>query len=205
MKYSIFAAAAAVSCAAASMAQAQENYVQLNLGAGLGGNAHLSGEVSGLGSASGDVTVKPGFFGSVALGHSLPDGLAIEGEGYYASNHGDTGSLGFTTSAKSYGFLANLMYAIVQTGPVVPYVGAGVGVGHANYDASGSSVQDTGLVWQLRAGVGGDISPTLRWDLGYRYFNEPKFSESATSGSISGRAEIVTHLHVLTVGLRQRF
>jgi opacity protein-like surface antigen len=209
MNNSLLAASTAVLCAAASMAQAQDNYLQANLGTGIGGNAHLSADVSTLGSAAGDVNLKPGFFGSIAVGHSLPNGLAIEGEGYYAWNRGDTDSLGFRTTAESFGALANVMYAIVQTGPFVPYVGAGLGVGHANYKALGGSVGDTGLVWQLRAGVGGDVTPTLRWDIGYRYFNEPKFNDSASlttsTGAVSANAEIKTHLHVMTVGLRQRF
>lgn len=211
MKYSLVTAVIVLG-AAASAAQAQavaDNYIQVNLGSGLGGNAHLSASATTIGSASGDISVKPGFFGSAAVGHSLPNGLAVEGEFYYAWNHGDTDSLGFSTTAESYGALANVMYAIGQAGPVVPYVGAGVGIGHANYKALGDSVGDTGLVWQLRAGIGGDVSPTIRWDLGYRYFNEPKFSDSASvttaSGTISAHAEIKTHIHVLTVGMRQRF
>jgi opacity protein-like surface antigen len=192
--------------AAAAQAQTGEpNYWQVNLGSGLGGHAHLSASAPSIGSASGDVDVKPGFFGSMAVGHSFGNGLAVEGEGYYAHNAGDTDSFGFGTSVDSYGVLANLMYAIAPVGPVVPYVGAGLGVGHSEFNAFGGGVGATGLVWQLRAGLSGDVTPTVKWDLGYRYFSEPRFDETATIDGVTGHAEIAPRIHVLTIGLRQRF
>ncbi len=128
------------------------------------------------------------------------NGLALEVEGYYAHNQGETTNLGFSTNAESYGGLANLMYAITRIGPVAPYVGGGVGYGHVGYGAFGGSIGDAGFVWQLRAGVSGPVTRTIKWDIGYRYFTEPTYS---VSGPVT--VEVETHLHVLTFGVRERF
>jgi opacity protein-like surface antigen len=193
--------ATAATAAAQDQTATQGNYFQIDLGSGVGGNAHLSGTLTGVGSASGDIHVQPGFFGSGAVGHSFGNGLALEGEGYYAHNQGETSNLGFSSNVESYGALANLMYAITRIGPVAPYVGGGAGWGHIGYGAFGGSVGDSGLVWQLRAGVSGHVTRAIKWDIGYRYFTEPTFSVSGTAGKF----EIKTHLHVLTFGVRERF
>ena len=199
------AAAVVTVVLAASAAQAETdpggNYYQINLGSGVGGNAHGSVTLTGVGSVSGDVHVQPGFFGSGAVGHSFGNGLALEAEGYYAHNQGDTSKLGFSTNAESYGALANLMYAITRIGPVTPYVGGGAGYGHIGYGAFGGSVGDAGLVWQLGAGFSGHVTRRIKWDIGYRYFTEPTYSFSGTALNV----KIDTHLHVLTFGVRERF
>jgi OOP family OmpA-OmpF porin len=212
LKFLVIAAIAATSCCA-SAARAQpdsaNNYAQLNLGSGVAGHAHASASVTSFGVASDNIDVKAGFFGSGAVGHAFGNGFAVEGEAYYAQNHADTDDVGGFSKTQSYGALANLIYAITQVGPVVPYVGAGVGYGHAKYTLLGDSSGDSGVVWQLRAGFGGDLSPTLRWDFGYRYLSEPKFSASQTRVSSAGvsttKFDVQTRVHVLTVGLRQRF
>ena len=205
--FSNAAAAAAVVTVvlATSAAQAetdtQGNYYQINLGSGVAGNAHLSGTLTGVGSASGDVNAKAGFFGSGAVGHSFANGLALEVEGYYAHNQGETTNLGFSSNAESYGGLANLMYAITRIGPVTPYIGGGAGYGHIGYGVFGESVGDAGLVWQVRAGLSGHVTRRIKWDLGYRYFTEPTYSVSGSAGNL----KIDTHLHVVTFGVRERF
>lgn len=193
------AAAALATAAASSAAQAatdtEGNYYQINVGSGVAGNAHLSGTLTG------GVNVQAGFFGSGALGHSFANGLAVELEAYYAHNQGETANLGFSSNAESYGGLANLMYAITRIGPVTPYVGGGAGYGHIGYGAFGGSVGDAGLVWQVRAGLSGHVTRRIKWDIGYRYFTEPTYSFS--SPVLSGKID--THLHVLTLGVRESF
>ena len=206
MKYAfVLTTMAATFCSAASIVQAQpagSNYVQMNLGSGLGGNVHVSASDPTVGSGSADVGVHPGIFASAAVGHTLPDGFAVEGEAYYAHNSGKTeNSAGTSSAVSSYGGLANLMYAIGQVSGVVPYVGGGVGYGHSEIEVFGGSVGASGLVWQLRAGISGDISPTAKWDLGYRYFSEPRFDETDAGEHL----KIEPHIHVLTIGMRQRF
>ena len=215
MKSVILAATAALAAAAATTTHAQvqpaatNNYFQVNLGSGLGGNAHLSGSATGIGSAAADINIQPGFFGSGAVGHSFPIGVALEGEGFYLRNSGDTNNLGFGSHVDSYGGLANLMYAIGRIQWVVPYVGGGVGYGHVEYSAFDGNISDSGFVWQLRAGFSGDLTRTTKWDVGYRYVALPTYSItgslSTSSGPLTGKAEIETHLHVLTFGIRQRF
>ncbi|HEY1926842.1 MAG TPA: outer membrane beta-barrel protein [Caulobacteraceae bacterium] len=219
MKSVILAATAALAASAATTTHAQDqtaakdNYFQVNLGTGLGGNAHLSASATGIGSAATDINIQPGFFGSGAVGHSFligaPIGVALEGEGFFLRNSGDTNSLGFGSHVESYGGLANLMYAIGRIQWVVPYVGGGIGYGHVEYSAFDGNVSDSGFVWQLRAGFSGDLTRTTKWDVGYRYLAIPTYgingSILTSGGSITGNAKIETHLHVLTFGIRQHF
>ena len=213
MKFVLSAALAASLLAAPCFAQQTNgrSYYQVDLGSGVGGAAHLavSGSVTGLGSASasGDVNLKPGFFGSGALCYSFSNGLAAEVEGLYLRNSGDSGSIG--TTAETYGAMGNLLYAIGQVGPIVPYVGAGIGYGVAKYSLLGGHVQDSGFMWQLRTGVSGKISETAMWQIGYRYLQSPDYSldVSATSSGVTaaGSLKVATHTHVISFGVRQRF
>jgi opacity protein-like surface antigen len=208
-----FAAASLFAIPAFAQGTNGQAYYQVNLGSGVGGDAHLSGSLSaGTASASGSTNVhlQAGFFGSGALGYSFKNGVAMEVEGLYSRNNGDTkGAFGVDSAGETYGGMGNLLYAITQVGPVVPYVGGGIGYGVVRYSSSGYSTDDSGFMWQARAGVSGDLGRNMRWDIGYRYLQSPeyKLSGSATvlGTSVSGSAKLDTHTHVIAAGFRQRF
>jgi opacity protein-like surface antigen len=206
-------ALAAALCATPALAQGvadqPSTYVQVNLGSGLGGNADVS-VAAGAGSASGGIDLKAGLFGSAAVGYSMANGLAAEAEVLYADNDGDTDNDGgVKSSTRTWGVMANVMYAIAPVGPFVPYIGAGVGYGRVTIKLDDVKDDDSGLMWQLRAGVSGAIDPQTKWDLGYRYLRVPdyKVSGSATldGTTYNGSVKVETDVHVLSVGLRRKF
>jgi opacity protein-like surface antigen len=141
----------------------------------------------------------PGFDVTGALGKNLGDGFRAEGElGYrqielghatvYAP--GGTGIASGSTSGNSHAvsFMGNGYYDFKQLGgPVVPYVGAGIGMADVSMDGvsvNGSpAVNDSDLVfaYQAMAGVGYQLTPTDTIYTGYRYFAtaEPGFTDSA--------------------------
>jgi opacity protein-like surface antigen len=206
---------AATPACADQVAQSPGQYIQFNIGSGLGGTTHASINAVGLGSASADYGPEPGVFASAAYGYSLKGGFAVEVEGLYTFNDVSTSSLNALVGApahasvEAYGGLANLMYAIAPVGPVVPYVGAGVGYGEVHYRLYSTDDSKQGLLWQLRAGVSYPLSSNSSVDFGYRFLNTPQYSRSGvadlngTSYSVTLKAH--TELHVLSVGFRYRY
>ncbi len=197
---------AASSAAAQGVSQEPGVYLQANLGSGLGGTTHISAAVSGTGSAKGDFNPDSGLFTSVAAGESFKNGLAMELEGVYARNDIntsslDTGGAPAHASLTAYGALANVIYAVGRIGPVVPYVGAGLGYGGVRYDLYGSGVTDNGMMWQLRAGVSYPMTSKVSLDLGYRYLDTPRLKDATDIGYL----KVHTGLHALSAGVRVRF
>ncbi|HET9160477.1 MAG TPA: outer membrane beta-barrel protein [Caulobacteraceae bacterium] len=203
--------------AAPAMAQQQPGeYLQVSAGAGVGGTVHLSVDDSVLGQARHGEQTKTGPFVSVAAGRSLPNGFAVEVEALYLENKIETedinGFLGFPldAQAKTYAVMVNGLYAIGKTGPVVPYVGAGVGWGKSTYKAVGETQSDNGLVWQARAGLALPMSDKVTWDFGYRYLEAPEFKKTYGFDDGSGGQEFLavqakTKQHILSAGVRWRY
>ncbi len=198
---------AASPAAAQTISQEPGMYLQANLGSGLGGTTHVSAAVSGIGSAKGDFNPDSGLFTSVAAGESFKNGLAMELEGIYARNDINTSSLDTLVGAPAhasltaYGALANVIYAVGRIGPVVPYVGAGLGYGGVRYNLSGGGATDNGMMWQLRAGVSYPMTSKVSLDLGYRYLDTPRFKDAIDTAYI----KVHTGLHALSAGVRVRF
>jgi len=216
MKYRILSGALFAAMLVGGNANAQQAtdsglYAQFNLGSGVAGSAKLSADVSGLGSGSGSEDLKAGVFVSGAIGKSLPNGLAIEGELLYLDNHIKTDDLNsfvgtpLKASLKATGLMANLHYAVAPVGPTTFYVGAGVGVGQAKYEVLGSSDDKTGAMWQLMAGLSYPVSSTMSWDIGYRYVGVPDYDASATIGSSTANVKIESRVHVVSIGARAKF
>jgi opacity protein-like surface antigen len=210
--------AAATVCAAPALAEDQMPgaYVQLNIGAGVGGETDIHAIDNVLGSGRLKEDTKVGPFVSGAAGWSLSNGVAIEGELLYLQNKIDTPDANeffdfpFEAQTKTYALMVNAMYAIGRWDMMVPYVGAGVGVGKTNYKVLAESDDDTGFIWQLRAGVSFPVNPSTSWDLGYRYIEAPEFNKTYTFDDGAGGTEITTlkaqtGRHVLQVGWRYRY
>jgi opacity protein-like surface antigen len=173
-------------------------YAEVYIGSGVGGTA--SGSADGV---SVSVDPKAGVFTSIAVGRQLGYGLAVEGEFVYTNNVINTSSLDpyiDNPSATSYGGLGNIMWAITRLGPVVPYVGGGVGYGGVRYEVPGYSLTDSGLLAQIKAGLSYPISRKISLDLGYRYLFTPKLHLTYYYD-----VGVTTQLHIVTAGVRVRF
>ncbi|BDG72876.1 OmpA family protein [Roseomonas fluvialis] len=119
--------------AATAQAQSWDPRVQgIYVGAGAGFN-YLMGSSDTVAGRSLDVGFEWGFAGVLSVGYGFGNGLRLELEGSYRQNDVDNikasgvGSLPRTGgTAASYGVMFNALYDF-RLGPVMPYVGAGVG------------------------------------------------------------------------------
>lgn len=66
--------------------------------------------------------------------------------------------------------MANAWFEFMGGGAISPFIGAGIGWGKVDMEASDLSADDSGLAWQIGAGIGFDISDTTQVRLEYRYF-----------------------------------
>lgn len=203
--------ALSTSALAQPAATAAGTYGQINLGSGLAGTAKVSVSETGLGSFSGSEDLNAGFFATAALGKSFGNGFAVEGEALYLKNDLDTDDLNkaigtpLSASVQAIGLMANVHYAVTAIGVTTLHVGAGVGFGQAKYELLGASGDKTGAMWQVMAGLSYPVSEQTSWDVGYRYVGVPDFDESATSGGITDKVKVESRVHVLSIGLRQKF
>jgi len=129
--------------AATAQAQSWDPRVQgIYVGAGAGFN-YLMGSDSTVANRSVDIGFEWGYVGVLSVGYGFGNGLRLELEGSYRSNDVDTikasgiGRLPRTGgTASSYGVMFNALYDF-RLGPVVPYVGAGIGYQWHDYDDVG--------------------------------------------------------------------
>jgi opacity protein-like surface antigen len=217
MKHRLWVAAllGGVALSSAALAQPAETvagtYAQVNLGSGLGGTAKLSVSETGLGSAAGSEDLNAGFFGSAALGRSFGNGFALEGEAVYLKNDIDTDDLNqaigtpLSASVQAVGVMANVRYAVTAVGATTVHVGAGVGYGRAKYELLGASDDKSGAMWQVMAGLSYPISDRTSWDVGYRYLGVPDYDFSETSGGVTDKVKVESRVHILSIGMRQKF
>ena len=78
-------------------------------------------------------------------------------------------------------------------GPLKPYVGAGLGIGHAEFqdqgvDLLGGTFMDdsgTGFAWQIGGGLSYSFNAQATVELGYRYFNVEDVGLTAIDGTES--------------------
>ena len=127
-------------------------------------------------SATYTVTLKsPGYLVGGAIGMRFTKNWRAEGElAYrrYALDH-----VTYTTSTTLNGYadavslMGNLWYDVPHGGQWTPYVGGGAGVAYATYDntKSGFKASDTGLIFQLGAGVNWMMTDNISVDVGYRF------------------------------------
>ena len=135
-----------------------------------GGLAFLKdSDVSGL--KSGTVEFDRDYAFGVAVGYRFGK-VRAEGEIGYQENDVDKLDSGKKMSGdmKAYSFLVNGYYDFINRTKFTPYVSAGIGV--AKVDAridKFAHVDDTGLAYQVGAGVAYAINSKLTVDLKYRY------------------------------------
>jgi OOP family OmpA-OmpF porin len=190
-------------------------------------------QLRGLGiNPSGSLTFDPGFAGVLSLGWGFGNGLRAEVEGNFrrneiegASGFSGAGRLGASGQQDSYGIMANVLLDLGSFGPVVPYVGAGLGYvvtdwrqlrlsGNATdvrLTASGSDGRFAfqgiaGLAFPLEFLPGAAVTAEYRF-IGTQNPSIPARAESRSTGAAiaSGRVETETYNHSLLLGIRYAF
>ncbi|MDC9824024.1 outer membrane beta-barrel protein [Devosia sp. ZB163] len=124
-----------------------------------------------------DIDTDTGYMLGVAVGTKVFDALRVELElsggssGINEVSDPDDVWADFDGSVSTLYLLGNLWYDLDVGGGITPYVGGGVGLGHANIDFTDWNweVSGTGLAFQIGAGVQFEIASGIALDLGYRY------------------------------------
>ena len=117
---------------------------------------------------------------------ALP-GVRIEADLNYRSNDLDTTicDTPLIVTDETWALLGNIVYDIpVEVGGLRPYALAGIGYGSrtVGIDYTPVSVNNTGLVWQVGAGVNAEVADGVTFGVGYRYFDAPDFDVAPTGG-----------------------
>lgn len=218
-------AAVAVMGPAAALAQGQEasamdalgqlesRYIQLNVGAGVGGESKSSFGVPNVLSGRINADLEPGPVVTGLAGLGYTSGLAFEVEGLYLENEVDTDSSPqvspFDLKTKMAGGFANMKYELVNPSPLFPYVAAGLGYGDTTYRVFGDSGHSDGVLWQLKAGVAVPATDSVTIDMGYRFVRSPDYQTTSRimyqGQSYDATFKAATEVHVLTAGVRWAF
>lgn len=189
----LFAAAVAATAFIALPAAAADYYFEGALGVSVGGKADATVTDTG-GTVSGDIDYKTGALVSLSAGKAVRPNIRLEGEMQVTDN----GLKDTDLRMQHVALLGNVLYDFKPDGKVSPYVGAGVGFGRAIVELDDATANDTGLAWQLRAGVSIRQSDQMIWDIGYRYVDQADFNASEDGVSV----DLAGGLHLLSVGLR---
>ncbi len=237
MKKSLLAAAGlAALMALPTAAVAQDNdsgwYLRGNVGGGIFDTADFTGDL--VGDVEGEGNLSP----SIGIGYDFDNNWRLELDGTYLWN--DMGAISQLPSSsadfRTYSAMLNAIYDFDDFGRWEPYVGAGIGFvrGHLSAethdfpsDFSASAVPvtnpacspicdfsdaDSGLGYQLIAGLGYAITENLSWDTHYKYMGFSDFDFTGTRGVVGSDATsaIGTQMedveaHFLGTGFRYRF
>ena len=231
MKLQLLTAVAATALMAMpSLASADDQgwYVRGNVGYGTMTEMDLSGGLNGAVQGEGNVA------GSLGLGYAFGNNWRLELDAAQLWN--DLGSVDQIPNSyakmRTNTAMLNAIYDFSDMGSWTPYVGAGIGFGQSKLNAAAHNSAghyllntntpacftdtckvndtDTGLAWQLIAGLGYDISERLVWDTQYRYVDLGGL-DFLGSGGINGVAGHFNsqvsgaNEHILMTGLRYKF
>ncbi|HEY4253280.1 MAG TPA: OmpA family protein [Roseomonas sp.] len=181
---------------------------------------------------NGSVGYDTGFAGVLSLGWGFGNGLRAEVEGNFRRNDLDTaggftgaGRLNLSGQQDTYGVMANVLLDLGSFGPVVPYIGGGVG--YAVTDWRNMRLRGTTAGVRLNAdgtdgrfafqGIAGfafplDFLPGAAVTAEYRFFgtlgpNIPLRVENAATGArmAGGSIDTENYNHSLLLGIRYAF
>ncbi len=236
----LLAVASAVLLAAPSLAFANDQgwYVRGNVGYGVVTDVDFVGDLSGDVEGEGNAAV------SLGVGYEFGNNWRVELDASQLWN--DLGAISqagntFSSMRLTTGML-NAIYDFSDFGSWEPYVGAGIGITRARLSAGAYSLPtanlpqnsptcpgsnactfdnaDTGVAWQLLAGLGYKISDNLTWDTQYRYLNVGDLDyvglgqnlslPIAPNSTLGGGSDLATVAsgagsHTVMTGLRYRF
>ena len=206
-------------------------YLRGNAGYGTHNDIDITGDLIGDVESEGNAT------GSVGVGYDFGDNWRLEFDAAQLFTNLGAVSQYPSSSAKletRTGFI-NAIYDFDDFGRWEPYIGAGVGVVRGNFTGTahdfptggGGSAHistpvcsgvacsfkdgDTGLGWQLLAGLGYEISDNLTWDTHYRYMNSNNLdftgSVAPAIGSLAAAAATLDGVgsHAVMTGFRYKF
>jgi len=156
---------------------------------GGGANWQTGGDIK-VGGSTPDTDFNTGWMGSFSGGYAWRNGLRLELEFGYRENDIDTiANVAGNGSTRMMTGMVNAIYAIPNTGVLVPFVGVGVGAGHLKLDsvrpigATSVDDSDTNVAVQGIAGIEYALSDKLGLDLSYRYLYSPSHDFTAANGS----------------------
>ena len=136
--------------------------------------------------AGGSATVSydTGFGIGGVVGYRANPNFRFEGEISYRS--ADVKSVGGTsvsgTSLSTTAFMVNGYYDFAQVkGPVVPFVGLGIGFINGNASGFGQSYSDTEFGYQLTLGISYAVNPNVSLVADYRYQGASDFSSNGAT------------------------
>jgi len=238
----LIAAAATALMAVPSLASAQDQdsgwYLRGNAGYGVHSDTDLSdgiiGDVESEGNLAGSVGV------GYEFGNNWR--LEVDGAQLFSDLGAIGQVPSSFAKLRTTSLMLNAIYDFDDFGRFKPFVGAGAGlvrgdadiVAHDFLDATSQGLirspactgpispasartcsvagQDTGIGWQLLAGLGYDITDNLTWDTQYRYLDTGNFDFDGTSvDSLSGASTPINvtledvSAHSLLTGFRYRF
>jgi len=196
MKALLVTTSVAVS-ALAGAAAAQEWYGEANVGVTLRGRIEATGN-----DATGKVTrtdpdTESSAMASLGMGRSLRGPLT-------ASLDADPADMAITygTATKAtqstVGGLISLRYDHDTGTAWSPYVSLGLGYGKSEYERAGHTNSDTGVMYQVRWGVGYKVSDRFTLDAGYRLIRAPELTVKTASRDL----KVKTDIEAFTVGGR---
>lgn len=191
---------------------APATYAEANVGALLDGQLHAKGTDVVLGPFDLKEQYRRGGFGSVLIGHEFgASPIAVEAEGVYLNDaiRSDDLNAALGTSAglrvQSYGALANLKVeqplAVVSGLALAPFAAVGVGYGHTDMTILADHYTGDGLLWQAKAGLSVRTSPSLSWNVAYRYVHIPTYD----TNKLGLVARLENHTDGVSVGVRYTF
>jgi outer membrane protein OmpA-like peptidoglycan-associated protein len=161
MKKVLLAAAAVVALPAIAEAQIPPTpgvYIAAEGGLNWLFNTHILGQ---------NVSSQTGWAAGGKIGYDFV-GPRVEVEGLYRQNVNGNffGNRAITGQISQVTAMANFLYDFNATGTIVPYIGAGAGVGFVD---SGCNLCSTVFAFQGILGLGYNFSPNLRFNLEGRY------------------------------------
>ncbi len=206
-------------------------YIAAGAGVNWHENVNSTVNVAGAGVFNQRIRSSLGFAGVGSVGWGFGNGLRVELEGNYRSN--DVNRVGLTQAGAAVavsqrsgyittmGVMVNALFDF-NLGPVMPYIGVGVGYGWhrwSNVGATGNGVATTRIsdtdgqfAYQGIAGLAVPIAavPGLAITAEYRYFATLNATLAGTFQPVAGAAassstKVENHNHSVLVGVRYNF
>lgn len=175
-------------------------YIEGRAGAVFGEDAQLDA------TTNQDAEREKGWLGGVGLGYAYGNGLRGEIGVDYRKDTGidKIGGLSGGGKYSAGSLMISGFYDFFRDNKIQPYIGGGVGAAHVDVDnatpVSGSIVNDDDInfAFQGMAGIGFNVSPSVRLSLGYRYFAVPDLTFKTAAGA-SVDADYANHEVMLGV------
>ena len=202
-------------------------YVEGEGGATVEGRTRIDIAATGLGSSEQSAThTNDNAFGGALIGYAPVQGVAVEGEGFYARDNlyytPNNPVFGIGGAARLYGGVGSLRLSLPFTPTftvplgahsfpigIEPYVAPGVGRGNIEYTGRNGAysyeADRDGFIWQAKAGVEIKLANHFGVDIAYRYIQAPDFNHPDSFNSPGYTAYARSDFQAVTAGLKYYF